>query len=35
MPKVDRVAITEALRFNGKMLGTTVSRAADRWFVAI
>lgn len=27
--------MTEALRFTGKMLGATVSRTADRWFVAI
>jgi putative transposase len=35
LPKVGEVAMTEALRFEGKILGATVSRAADRWFVAI
>ncbi|ACD84070.1 Transposon IS605 OrfB [Methylacidiphilum infernorum V4] len=29
------VAMAEALRFEGKILGATVSRTADRWFVAI
>ena len=27
--------MTEELRFKGKILGATVSRTADRWFVAI
>jgi putative transposase len=35
LPKVGKVAMTEALRFEGKILGATVSRTADRWFVAI
>ena len=35
LPKVGEVAMTEALRFEGKVLGATVSRTADRWFVAI
>jgi putative transposase len=35
LPKVGEVAMTEALRFEGKILGATVSRTADRWFVAI
>jgi putative transposase len=35
LPKVGEVAMTEALRFDGKILGATVSRTADRWFVAI
>jgi putative transposase len=35
LPKVGDVAMTEALRFEGKILGATVSRTADRWFVAI
>ena len=25
----------EALRFDGKVIGATVSRTSDRWFVAI
>ncbi|MCL6618323.1 MAG: transposase [Thermomonas hydrothermalis] len=35
LPKVGEVAMTEALRFDGKILGATVSRTADRWCVAI
>ncbi|MFN9747768.1 MAG: RNA-guided endonuclease InsQ/TnpB family protein, partial [Burkholderiales bacterium] len=35
LPKIGDVAMTESLRFNGKILGATVSRTADRWFVAI
>jgi putative transposase len=35
LPKVGKVAMTEALRFDGKILGATVSRTADRWYVAI
>jgi len=35
LPKVGDVAMTEELRFKGKILGATVSRTADRWFVAI
>lgn len=35
MPKIGDVAMAEALRFEGKILGATVSRTADRWFVAI
>jgi putative transposase len=35
LPKIGDVAMTEALRFEGKILGATVSRSADRWFVAI
>lgn len=35
LPKVGRVRMTEALRFDGKILGATVSRTADRWFIAI
>ena len=27
--------MTESLRFDGKILGATVSRTADRWFVAV
>src|SRR3990167_2162512 len=35
LPKIGRVAMTEALRFEGKILGATVSRTADKWFIAI
>jgi putative transposase len=35
LPKVGAVAMTETLRFEGKILGATVSRTADRWYVAI
>jgi putative transposase len=35
LPIVGPVVMTEELRFKGKVLGTTVSRSADRWFVAI
>jgi transposase, IS605 OrfB family, central region len=35
LPKIGEVSMTESLRFEGKILGATVSRTADRWFVAI
>jgi putative transposase len=35
LPKVGVVRLTERLRFPGKVLGATVSRTAERWFVAI
>ena len=35
LPKVGLVRLTERLRFAGKILGATVSRTAQRWFVAI
>ena len=35
LPRIGDVAMTEELRFKGKILGATVSRTADRWFVAI
>jgi putative transposase len=35
LPKVGRVALAEALRFPGKIMGATVSRQADHWFLAI
>ena len=35
LPKIGEVAMTEALRFERKILGATVSRTADNWFVAI
>ncbi|MBW7656189.1 transposase [Hydrogenophilus thermoluteolus] len=35
LPKIGNVAMAESLRFKGKILGATVSRTADRWFVAV
>lgn len=35
LPKIGKVSMTEQLRFNGKILGATVSRTADRWFIAV
>lgn len=35
LPKIGDVTLTEALRFEGRILGATVSRTADRWFAAI
>lgn len=35
LPRIGDVAMTEALRLAGKVLGATVSRTANRWFVAI
>jgi putative transposase len=35
LPKIGLVKMTEKLRFEGKILGATVSRTANRWFVAI
>jgi len=35
LPKIGLVNIAEKLRFKGKILGATVSRTADRWFIAI
>jgi len=35
LPRIGDVAMTEELRFKGKILGATVSRTADRWCVAI
>jgi len=35
LPKVGVVALREALRFAGKILGATVSRTAEHWFVAV
>ena len=35
LPKVEAVKIREALRFNGKILGATVSREAGRWAISI
>jgi len=35
LPKIGRVALTEALRFPGKIMSATVSREADHWFLAV
>jgi putative transposase len=35
LPKVGRVALGEAQRFPGKIMGATLSRQADHWFLAI
>lgn len=35
LPRIGYVDLTEELRFAGKILGATVSRTANRWFVAI
>ncbi|WP_210756871.1 hypothetical protein [Caldichromatium japonicum] len=35
LPKSGEVAMTEALCFDGKILGATVSHTADRRFVAV
>lgn len=35
LPKIGDVAMSEALRFQGNILGATVSRTADRWFIAV
>ena len=35
LPRIGKVRMCEALCFQGTVTGATVSRAADRWFVAI
>jgi putative transposase len=35
LPRVGRVVLTEGLRFPGRIIGATVSRLADHWFLAI
>ena len=35
LPKIGKINMTESLRFSGKILGATVSRTANRWFIAI
>jgi putative transposase len=35
LPKVGQVILSEPLRFVGKILGATVSRTAQRWFIAV
>jgi putative transposase len=34
LPMVGRVVMREALRFEGKVMAASVSRTADRWFIA-
>jgi putative transposase len=35
IPNLGWVRLTETLRFSGKILGATISRTADKWFVSI
>ena len=35
LPKVGVIVMREALRLDGEILGATVSRRADRWYVAV
>jgi putative transposase len=35
LPKVGPVALVEALRFPGKIIGASVAREADHWFLAV
>jgi putative transposase len=35
LPKVGRVPMCECLRWGGKIMGATVSREADHWFLAV
>jgi len=35
IPKLGMVRIAEPLRFSGKIVGATVSKTADKWFIAI
>jgi putative transposase len=35
LPKIGRVALCEALRWPGKIMGARVSRRADHWYLAI
>lgn len=35
LPKVGKVKLCETLRFSGRILGATVSRTANRWYIAI
>ena len=35
LPRIGYVDMTESLRFEGKILGATISRTADRWFISI
>ena len=35
LPHVGWIQLREALRFSGKILGATISRIADRWFISV
>lgn len=35
LPKIGRVALTEALRFTGKIMGASVSRQAEWWYLSV
>jgi putative transposase len=35
LPKIGRVALCEALRWPGRILGASVSREADHWFLSV
>jgi putative transposase len=35
LPKIGRVALREALRWSGKIMGASVSREADHWYLSI
>ena len=35
LPKVGWIKLREALRFDGKVVGATISRTADRWHVSV
>jgi len=35
LPKIGRIAICENLRFAGKIMGATVSRQADHWYLSV
>jgi putative transposase len=35
LPVIGRIKMSEALRFQGRIIGASVSRIADRWFISI
>ncbi len=35
LPHIGKVSLVESLRFSGKVLGATIGRNADRWFISI
>jgi len=35
IPRLGDVRLAEELRFNGKITGSTISRTADKWFIAV
>jgi putative transposase len=35
LPKVGRVSLAESLRLEGKIMGASISREADHWFLAV